>query len=52
MLGAALGVRHPSLGPRVINGGSGSPGTSPVRGGVDQAMKEVQRAVGGLAVAE
>jgi hypothetical protein len=42
MLGAALGVRHPSLGPRVLNGGSGSPGTSPVQGAP----------MGGLVVAE
>lgn len=50
MLGAALGVRHPSLGPRTVNG---SPGTSPAPGGgVEQAMREVQRAMGGLAVAE
>lgn len=47
MLGAALGVRHPSLGPRAINGsGSSTPG------GVDQAMNAVQRAMGGLVVAE
>ncbi|KAJ7755047.1 hypothetical protein DFH07DRAFT_886185 [Mycena maculata] len=52
MLGAALGVRHPALGPRVISG-SGSPGTSPSQGGgVDQAMREVQRAMNGLVVAE
>jgi len=51
MLGAALGVRHPSLGPRVLNGGS--PGTSPSQGsGVDQAMREVQKAMGGMVVAE
>jgi len=54
MLGAALGVRHPGLGPRVLNGsGSGSPGTSPAQGnGMDHAMREVQRAMGGLVVAE
>ncbi|RDB29089.1 hypothetical protein Hypma_015954 [Hypsizygus marmoreus] len=54
MLGAALGVRHPSLGPRVLSsGGGGSPGSSPSQGGgVDQAMREVQRAMGGLVVAE
>jgi hypothetical protein len=52
MLGAALGVRHPGLGPRMLNG-SGSPGTSPSQGGgIDQAMREVQRAMGGLVVAE
>jgi len=51
MLGAALGVRHPSLGPRVLNGGSSSPGASPVQG-VDHAMRDVQRAMGGLVVAE
>jgi len=50
MLGAALGMRHPALGPRVLNG---SPGTSPSHGGsVDQAMREVQKAMGGLVVAE
>jgi len=53
MLGAALGVRHPSLGPRTVNGGS--PGATPAPptagGGVDQAMREVQRAMGSLAVA-
>jgi len=42
MLGAALGVRHPALGPRIIGG----------QGGVDQAIREVQRAMGGLVVAE
>ncbi|KAJ7936279.1 hypothetical protein B0H13DRAFT_1853641 [Mycena leptocephala] len=51
MLGAALGVRHPALGPRNISGGS--PGTSPSQGGgVDQAMREVQRAMNGLVMAE
>jgi hypothetical protein len=49
MLGAALGVRHPSLGTRHLNG---SPGPNPLQGGVDQAMREVQRAMGGLTVAE
>jgi hypothetical protein len=43
MLGAALGVRHPSLGPRVVNGNDAS---------ADQAMNAVQRAMGGLVVAE
>lgn len=44
MLGAALGVRHPGLGPRGVNGnGRGSPG------GGDQGM---QRPMGGLVVAE
>jgi len=53
MLGAALGVRHPGLGPRVLNGGGGSPGTSPAQGnGMDYGMREVQRAMGGLVVAE
>jgi hypothetical protein len=54
MLGAALGVRHPGLGPRVLNaGGVGSPGTSPAQGnGMDYGMREVQRAMGGLVVAE
>jgi hypothetical protein len=45
MLGAALGVRHPGLGPRVVNG---APGTSPKQMGVEQ----VQKAMGGLIVAE
>lgn len=39
MLGAALGVRHPGLAPRQV-------------GNAEQAMKEIQRAMGGLAVAE
>lgn len=39
MLGAALGVRHPSLGPRVV---SGAP----------NGMAEMQRAMSGLVVAE
>lgn len=53
MLGAALGMRHPSLGPRILNGPSGSPGSSPSQGGtVDLAMREVQNAMGGLAVSE
>jgi len=52
MLGAALGVRHPGLGPRNINGNaSGSPGTSPSQGGsADQAMREVQKAMGSIVV--
>jgi len=51
MLGAALGVRHPGLGPRVLNGNSS--GTSPVQGnGVDQTMRDMQRAMSGLVVAE
>jgi len=45
MLGAALGVRHPGLGPRMLNG-------SPHRGADHQAMREVQRAMGGLVVGE
>jgi len=44
MLGAALGVRHPGLGPRLV-GGSGS--ISPANG-----IEHVQRAMGGLVVAE
>ena len=50
LLGAALGVRHPALGPRVLNSGSASPG--PNSGTVDQAMGDVQRAMGGLTVAD
>lgn len=54
MLGAALGVRHPGLGPRTINSGNGN-GAAVGEGGVrgaDQALREVQRAMGGLSVAE
>jgi len=39
MLGAALGVRHPGLPPRQV-------------GNAEHAMKEIQRAIGGLTVAE
>lgn len=39
MLGAALGVRHPALGPRVI-------------GGAPNGVGDIQRAMGGLVVAE
>jgi hypothetical protein len=39
MLGAALGVRHPGLPPRQV-------------GNADHAIKEIQRAMGGLTVAE
>lgn len=61
MLGAALGVRHPGLGPRNLNGSNnggqgGSPGSAspaaPQGHGVDQAMRDVHRAMGGLVVAE
>jgi hypothetical protein len=48
MLGHALGVRHPGLGPRVLNG-SGGNGSN---GATDQTMGSVQRAMGGLVVAE
>ncbi|KAK0466313.1 uncharacterized protein EV420DRAFT_1261149 [Desarmillaria tabescens] len=50
MLGAALGVRHPALGPRVVNGGSAANGGA--KGGVDNVMGDVNRAMGGLVVAE
>ena len=43
MLGAALGVRHPGLGPRVINGGAGNTGAGPM---------DVRGPMGGLIVAE
>ena len=52
MLGAALGVRHPALGPRVINGnssGGGNPVSAP-RGPLDSTMRDVQRAMGSLVV--
>lgn len=56
MLGAALGMRHPALGPRVISGshvtGGASPGTSPRGSGLDSTMRDMQRAMGGLTVAE
>ena len=60
MLGAALGVRHPGLGARGLNGsagnsGSGSPSSmtpAPQPAGVDQALRDVHRAMGGLVVAE
>lgn len=42
MLGAALGVRHPGLGPRNIQG----------RGGEERALSEVSRGIQQLAVAE
>jgi len=52
MLGAALGVRHPGLGPRMLNGGGHiSPGSSPLQG-PDHTMRDMQRAMGGLVVAE
>jgi len=52
MLGAALGVRHPGLGPRTANGGGHiSPGPSPIQG-PDYTMRDMQRAMGGLVVAE
>ncbi|KAF8579870.1 hypothetical protein K439DRAFT_1637523 [Ramaria rubella] len=46
MVGHALGIRHPGLTPRAP-----SPSANPiVSGGADQAMREVQRAMGGLTV--
>ncbi|KAK1233066.1 hypothetical protein PQX77_003793 [Marasmius sp. AFHP31] len=41
MLGAALGVRHPGLGPRVLNGSAGHHG-----------VDGVERAMGGMVIAE
>lgn len=41
MLGAALGMRHPGLAPRVINGGTGH-----------QGVDGVERAMGGLVITE
>ena len=50
MVGAALGVRHPGLGPRSLSGGH-TIGTH--AGGADPTlMKEMHKAMGGLAVAE
>jgi len=51
MLGAALGVRHPGLGPRIINGNGVVASEGSVRG-AEQALREVQRAMGGLSVVE
>jgi hypothetical protein len=48
MLGHALGVRHPSLGPRILNGNGGSH----TNGGIDHTIKDMQRAMGGLVIAE
>jgi len=48
MLGAALGVRHPGLGHRMS---SGSGHISPIQG-PDHTMRDMQRAMGGLVVAE
>ncbi|KXN88943.1 hypothetical protein AN958_06814 [Leucoagaricus sp. SymC.cos] len=48
MLGHALGVRHPSLGARVLSGNGGSNSN----GATEQAMGGLQRAMGGLVVAE
>lgn len=45
MLGAALGVRHPSLGPRVFNAGANGEAES-------APMRDIQRSMGGLTVAE
>ncbi|TDL28171.1 hypothetical protein BD410DRAFT_739689 [Rickenella mellea] len=45
MLGAALGMRHPGLPPRSMSGGHSG-------GGADQALKEVQKALGGVTVSE
>ena len=44
MLGAALGVRHPALGPRVINGNTagGSPVSAP-RVPLDSTIRDLQR---------
>ena len=56
MLGAALGVRHPSLGSRMLNGNnhhSTHHSTHPSQGSnVDHALRDVHRAMGGLIVAE
>jgi hypothetical protein len=53
MLGAALGVRHPGLGPRMVNGGgNGSPSSSPAQGNGLDHMRDMHRAMGGLVVAE
>lgn len=47
MVGHALGIRHPGLSPNRAP----SPGATPVTGGgADQALREVQRAMGGLTV--
>ncbi|KAI6120564.1 hypothetical protein EDD16DRAFT_823295 [Pisolithus croceorrhizus] len=50
MLGAALGVRHPGLGPRVVNGGMTMNGGSAA--GSNGLDRDVQKAMSGLAIAE
>jgi len=52
MLGAALGVRHPGLGPRNISSGNGNGVAEGGARGAEYALREVQRAMGGLSVAE
>jgi hypothetical protein len=47
MLGAALGVRHPGLGNRMSNGGG-----QHLSSGNGHTMRDMQRAMGGLVVAE
>ena len=47
MLGAALGVRHPGLATRMSNGGG-----QHLSSGADHSMRDMQRAMGGLVVAE
>lgn len=52
MLGHALGVRHPGVNsPARVPSHGGAPGTGP-SGGADHAMREIQKAMGGLVVAE
>ena len=48
MLGAALGVRHPGLGSNRMSNGGGQHLSS----GADHPMRDMQRAMGGLVVAE
>ncbi|KAK2461504.1 hypothetical protein APHAL10511_005967 [Amanita phalloides] len=52
MLGAALGVRHPSLGPRILNSNNSNSALPPHGTTVDQVIRDVQRSMGGLVVAE
>lgn len=51
MVGHALGIRHPGLSPNRASSPGASANVSAVTGGgADQAMREVQRAMGGLTV--
>jgi len=50
MLGAALGMRHPGLGPRSLSGGGVNYPNGFSSSNADQALEKVQRAMHGLSV--